>query len=144
MISLQKQLQISEEKYEKTLRKRHYNRFKKGPCFYIISDTDSVTTKYKVGIDNEDINVRLQTYRTSIPSTKLEYLVYTKSNKLLEDCILQKFSNNREYINREWIYRVEINQLINSITALIGFLEINATIEISIDQYNIHLVAIEI
>lgn len=128
---------IIEKKHKMVLYKRTCHKFKKGPCFYIISDGDSTALKYKVGIDNKDINTRLRQYRTSIPATKLEFLVYTDDNKLIEDNVLRRYLEKRKkYKNHEWIYDMEVIHIIESVKTIINFTGIDFTEENDIQKYN--------
>jgi hypothetical protein len=137
LIRTQNEKVLIEKKHKKISQRRKYHELKKGPCFYIISDGDSKDLKYKVGIDNEDINVRLKQYRTSIPATKLEFLVYTNSNKSTEDVILNRYMEKRKhYKNHEWIYDIEVSHIIESVKSLLNFGGINYTIDSDIQKYN--------
>lgn len=128
---------LIEKKHKMVLFKRTCHKFKKGSCFYIISDGDSTALKYKVGIDNKDINTRLRQYRTSIPATKLEFLVYTDDNKLIEDSVLRRYLEKRKkYKNHEWIYDMEVSHIIDSVMTNINHLGINYTLEKDIQKYN--------
>lgn len=77
----------------------------KGSVFYILSDPESKEQKFKVGITDDS------GYRTSIPNVKIEYLIYTDKNKLIEDFTLQYYKDFRD-LNHEWIYKVNLNDLI--------------------------------
>ena len=126
-----------ETTHKSMLRKRQYHKFKKGPVFYIISDIDQKSRKYKVGIDDVDINVRLQQHRSTTPAIKLEYLLYTDKNKVLETNILLRFQDNREpFGNHEWIYNVDINHIVRSVGTLVEFLGIDVTEEKELVDYN--------
>lgn len=126
-----------EKKHTLLLKRRTYHKFKKGPVFYVISDTDSSTTRYKVGIDSVDFNARLVTHRTSIPSLKVDYLIYSDKNGLIESAILERYKENRKlYLNHEWIYDIELTHLIDSVQKLVDFLGIEATQDTDLDEYN--------
>ena len=126
-----------EKKHKVLLYRRKYHKFKKGPCFYIISDGDSSVVKYKVGIDNVDINSRLKQYRTSIVSTKIEFLIYTDFNKVIEEMMLKRYDNKKKkYKNHEWIFDIEINHLIDSVKSICSFVGTDYTIENDIEKYN--------
>lgn len=137
---LQAQLKVTEEKRQRRLRHRNYHKFKKGPCFYIVSDIDSMSKRYKVGYDHEDMNVRLQAYRTSIPGAKLEFLVYTEKDKLLETNMLQRYESLRKYSNHEWIYDIDLEHLLDSVSTFITLLGLEVTIEDELDRYNMQVV----
>jgi len=126
-------LQIS---HEKLLEKKHYYKFKQGPVFYLISDSDSKSVKYKPGIETVDINVRLQQHRSTTPCIKLEMLVYTKDCSLMEKNILTRYKTKRDHINHEWIYGISKEHIITSIKTQLEFLEIQYTIEENLEEYN--------
>lgn len=147
LLELQKQLVIKDKEYKKLNRKhnkmlerRSYHKFKKGPAFYIISDNESGVIKYKLGIDKVDVNVRLQQHRTTSPATKLEYLVYTRKAKLLEDSMLLRFKSERKYVNHEWVYSTDLSNIMGSVKTWLSFLNVEYTEESEIDEYNTHLI----
>ena len=134
----QKVIKDQENKHNLLLYKRQHHKFKKGRIFYIISDGDTEDLKYKVGIDDVDINVRLQQHRTALPNLKLHYLVYTDSNKNLEDTILCRHKNSRkEFLNHEWLYNIELSFIIESCKTYLEFINADYTIENDIEKYNI-------
>jgi hypothetical protein len=136
LLKVQQELKTITKKHNNLLQKRSYYKFKQSNALYIISDNDSKVNKYKIGICN-DINDRLSNYRTSIPSLKLEYLIYTKNNKLIEDAMLHKFAEFRKlYLNHEWIFELSLETIVNSIETLINFLVISHTKEENVENYN--------
>ena len=129
--------QEAENKFKMLLYKRSYHKFKKGPVFYIISDLDASTKKYKVGIDHIDINIRLQQHRTSIPSLRLDFLVYTDKNSIIEQGMLTKFDGCRKnHLNHEWIMEVDLDDLVTSVKFIISYFHLNVTYENDIESYN--------
>jgi len=82
LLELQTKLKKSEDKYRKLLQKKQYYKFKEGPVFYIISDVDGKSVKFKPGFEGVDIDVRLQQHRSTTPGIKLEYLVYSNAQFL--------------------------------------------------------------
>jgi hypothetical protein len=125
-----------ENKHNKFLEKQRYHQFKEGPVFYIISDDDSKTIKFKPGIEGSDINRRLAEHRSTTPAIKLEYLVYTKDNALLEKNILKRYKVKRTYQNHEWIFDISKEHIINSANTLLEYLNIEYTEEKNLDEYN--------
>ena len=134
---------ILKKQKNRLLQKKTYHKFKKGKVFYIVSDGDQQLCskdcnrkyRYKVGIDNKDINIRLRQYRTSIPHTRLEFLMYTSDNSLIERCVLTKFKNNLSpHLNHEWLYLSSKN-IISFILGITKMLDIEHTIE-NVDEYN--------
>ena len=139
LMDLQKEYKLLKNNHQKILKKRTYYEFKKGPVFYIISDHDSKSLKFKPGIDGVDINVRLAQHRSTTPGIKLEMLIYTDDCKLIEDSILHRYRNKRTYQNHEWIYDVDLKHIIDSVKTFLDFSVSDYTIESNLDEYNSHL-----
>jgi hypothetical protein len=129
-------IDLLQSKHNALLRKRRYYKFKRGPVFYIISDADANSVKFKVGIDDCDVNVRLQQHRSTTPAIKLEYLIYTDRNRILETVILQRFMAKRDFKNHEWIFGVELSDIVISVKNLINFLGVEVTEETELHNYN--------
>ena len=126
-----------EKKHTSILYRRSLHKFNKGPIFYIISDGDSKSLKYKVGIDDVDINARLQQHRTSIPNLTVNYLIYTHDNRDLESAVLKRHKNaRRPYMNHEWIFDTNLNSIIDSVQTFLKFIGSEYTIDEDIDKYN--------
>jgi hypothetical protein len=134
----EKTLKALENKHSKLLKKRNYYKFKKGSAFYIISDIESSCKKFKVGIDGEDINLRMAQHRSTMPACRLEFLCYTESNKIIEDGMLKRYEKYRKFLNHEWIYDIDINHIMNSVETFTNFLAIEMEVESSenIEKYN--------
>jgi hypothetical protein len=143
LLELEKEHKKLQKKHNSLLSKRSYYKFNKGPVFYIISDLESNKIKYKIGIDNIDINVRLAQHRTTMPSAKLEYLLYTDKCGLIEQIMLTRFESKRYYNNHEWIYDVNINELIKSVKGIIDFAGIKCLEEDNLSEYNEQIEIIE-
>jgi hypothetical protein len=125
-----------ENSHDKLLKKRSYHKFKEGPVFYIISDCDSKSLKCKPGIDEKSINVRLQQHRSTTPAIKLEYLIYTDKCVIIENMILEKYSTRRKFLNHEWVFDVEIEEVVTSVKTLLTFLGVDFTEETELEKYN--------
>ena len=132
-----------ENKHYKFLEKREYHKFKEGPVFYIISDDDSKSIKFKPGIDGSDINRRLAEHRSTTPAIKLEYLIYTKDNAILEKNILKRYKVKRTYQNHEWIYEISKEHIVDSVKFLVDFLNIEYTEEKNLEEYNKNIEGLE-
>ena len=132
----EKEIEYMQNKHNKILEKREHHKFKKGPIFYIISDDDSKSIKFKPGIDGVSVNERLRQHRSTEPATKLEYLIYTKDNDILEKNILKRYKVKRTYQNHEWIFNMSKEHIINSVKFLLDFLNIEYTEETDLTQYN--------
>lgn len=125
------------------LKKKNYHKFQKGPVFYIISDGDQRDCcsckrpiRYKVGIDNKNINLRLQQYRTSIPHTRLDFLMYTTDNSLVEKCVLTKFRKNLSpHLNHEWIC-LSLDKIVSFVNRIVKTLYLECVISNDLGVYN--------
>jgi hypothetical protein len=116
-------------------KKRNYYKFEKGNCCYIISDKWRPDLYYKIGCTN-NINDRLENYRTSMPDCKLEFLVFVEDCELLEKCIKHKFRENFIENNHEYIHGLNLEKIIDGIKNVIS--EINLPIKYceNLDLYN--------
>ena len=133
--NLEIQHQELQNKHKKLLRKREYHKFKKGPVFYIFSINDN---EYKLGYDDDSIDTRLKSHRSSYPKFKLLYLVYTEYAHILETNMLIKFDKFKLEANHEYVIDIEIKNIIDSVNTLITFCNYPATFESQeeIDKYN--------
>jgi hypothetical protein len=140
------ELMVMQQKYNRLesnhnvlLERRRNHKFMKGPSYYIISDIESNCVKYKPGIDTVDVNMRLTQHRSTSPGIKLELLIYcgVSECRLLESCILERYSGKRNYSNHEWIYDVDKDHIISSTMTMLDFLGIEYTREVDIDKYNV-------
>jgi hypothetical protein len=144
LLDLQRQLLEEKNKIKKLeikhnnmLLKRTVHKFKKGPILYLISRVSDGKTIYKVGIDDIDINKRLAQHRTTCPELRLEYLIYTTDNKLLESIVLRAFKDEREpYGNHEWIFGVNLDKIVRLIETQINILDLEVNREENMEQYN--------
>ena len=144
ILSKNKEIKMLEIKHIKLLKKRNYHKFKQGPVFYIISDSDGKSMKYKVGIDLVDVNVRLQQHRSTTPAIKLEYLLYTHKAPLIEEAMLELYKENKKfYLNHEWIYDIDIKHIIGNVDTFIKFLGIDYTIDENTEEYNKHIFEVD-
>jgi hypothetical protein len=139
LLQLQQEYDKLKITHRKLLEKKQHHKFKKGPVFYIISDTDSKNTKYKPGIETVDINIRLAQHRSTTPCIKLEFLIYTKDCSLIEKTVLKRYETKRYHLNHEWIYDVEIDHIIKSVKTQLDFMSIDHTIEENLSEYNLHI-----
>ena len=136
LITLQKEYKKLEDKHRKLLQKKQYHKFKEGAAFYIISDLDGKSVKFKPGFDGVDINFRLQSHRSTMPACKLEYLIYCNDADLVERAVLKKFESKRKFANHEWVYDVDISHIIKNTKAILDVLNITYTEESEIAEYN--------
>jgi hypothetical protein len=138
LLELQKDYKKLTINHTKILEKRNHHKFKTGAVFYLISDMESNCKKYKPGFEGIDINIRLAQHRSTCPSVKLEYLIYSGESdcKLMEKSILKRYESKRKYKNHEWIYEVNKKHILSSINTLLEFLGIKYTNEEDIKKYN--------
>jgi len=136
LLDLQKDFKKLEEKHRKLLQKKQYYKFKEGPAFYIISDIDGKSVKFKPGFEGVDIDTRLQQHRSTTPGIKLEYLIYSKDASLIETAVLKRFESKRKVTNHEWVFDVDINYIIKSTRTILDVLNIEYIEEKNIEEYN--------
>ena len=136
LLNLQKDFKKLEEKHRKLLQKKQYYKFKEGPAFYIISDIDGKSVKFKPGFEGVDIDTRLQQHRSTTPGIKLEYLIYSKDASLIETAVLKRFESKRKVTNHEWVFDVDINYIIKSTRTILDVLNIEYIEEKNIEEYN--------
>ena len=137
----QELIKSQEKRHKKLLYRRNYHKLKKGPCFYIISNKESSVLQYKIGIagtgDDLDINDRLSQHRTACPGLKLEYLIYTKDNYLIEEGMKLRYHDHLQpYLNHEWIYDIKLQHIIDSVKTSLDFHNIHFEYETELDKYN--------
>jgi hypothetical protein len=120
---------------DKLRMKRNYHKFKKGNCLYIITDRWREKDYLKIGY-TDNINTRLQTYRTSMPDVKIEFLLYLTENKVLEKCLKLRFATKLVQKNHEYVIDATLEQLVKSINSLTKYLSIEATEETKLSLYN--------
>jgi len=109
----------------------------KGNALYVISDPDSKSQKFKIGIDDVNINVRLAQHRTTLPALKLVFLIYVAKNKLIEEAMLERYVDSRRpFMNHEWIYDIDSSHIVNNIITQCDFLGLDYTVEENLETYN--------
>jgi hypothetical protein len=136
LFELQKDFKKLEDKHRKLLQKKRYYKFKEGPAFYIISDMDGKSVKFKPGFEGVDIDIRLQQHRSTTPGIKLEYLIYSSDAALVETAVLKRFESKRKIISKEWVFDVDVNYIIKSTRTILDVLNIEYIEEKSIEEYN--------
>jgi hypothetical protein len=120
---------------DKIRMKRNYHKFKKGNCLYIITDRWREKDYLKIGY-TDNINTRLQTYRTSMPDVKIDFLLYLTENKFLEKCLKVRYASQLVEKNHEYVIDATVEQLVKSINTLTKYLRIEATEETKLSLYN--------
>lgn len=123
------------ELHDQIRMKRNYHKFKKGNCLYIIRDQWREKEYLKIGY-TDNINTRLQTYRTSMPDVKIEFLVYLTENNVLEKCLKLRYATKLVQKNHEYVIDATVEQLVKSINSLTKYLNIEATEETKLSLYN--------
>jgi hypothetical protein len=116
----------------------HY--FKKGKCFYVISNTQELhsNTKVKIGIST-DINTRLKNHRTAMPYLKVHYIVFLNKFDLLERIMKEHFTENLDSNNHEFISGVSVKNIIKKVKECIQFIKCPYTQETNVElqKYNV-------
>ena len=136
LMELQKENKKIKNELWKIKQKKQYHKFKKGPSFYIISDLDGKSVKFKPGFEGVDVFTRLQQHRSTMPGCKLEYLFYSKNADLVEKNVLTRFESKRTIANHEWIFGIDIESIIKSTRGIMSMLGIEYTEEQNIEEYN--------
>jgi hypothetical protein len=96
---------------------------------------------YKVGFEGENINKRLEYYRTGTPDIKIVYLVYTDKAYLLEQMMLSRFETVKLEINHEVLVinkDVSLKELISGANLFIDVCNLKTHVcnEEDIEKYN--------
>jgi phage anti-repressor protein len=115
--------------------KRIYHKFKKGKCLYIVSDKWRSHLYYKFG-ESDDIDKRLQTYRTSMPECRIEFLVYLNESEFLEKCVKFTYSKNLTSLNHEYVVGIPLLDLIADVKHYIKKFNFSVTFEENLSSYN--------
>ena len=136
LLELQKEHKQVKSELWKIKQKKQYHKFKKGSSFYIISDLDGKSVKFKPGFEGVDVFTRLQQHRSTMPGCKLEYLIYSKDADLVEKNVLKRFESKRSIANHEWVFDVDVETIINSTKGIMSMLGIDYTEEENLAEYN--------
>ncbi|NDE13727.1 KilA-N domain-containing protein [bacterium] len=142
LIRLQVELQREQEhrkrietNHKRLVQRREYHKFQKGSGFYIIRASDDA---FKIGFDGVDINERFRAYRTSIPSMKVMYMVFSPDAALIEKCMLSRFRDFRVENNHEFLGGLSLLELTTSVDTLLKYCKIpyEPVEEKEIEAYN--------
>jgi len=120
----------------KLKQKKQYHKFKKGPSFYIISDLDGKSVKFKPGFEGVDVFTRMQQHRSTMPGCRLEYLIYSNDSDLIEKAVLKRFESKRKIVNHEWIFDIDVDYIIKSTRTILDVLNIDYNEETNLEEYN--------
>lgn len=120
----------------KLKQKKQYHKFKKGPTFYIISDLDGKSVKFKPGFEGVDVFTRMQQHRSTMPGCRLEYLIYSNDSDLVEKAVLKRFESKRKIVNHEWIFDVDVDYIKKSTRTILDVLNIDYIEETDLEEYN--------
>jgi len=115
--------------------KRSYHRYRKGPSVYFVKDPWRFGNYIKIG-NSDDINETLRTYRRFAPETQLLHIIYLNESKLLEQCMKVKYRNNLTHLNHEVVYNICLDELVYNANAIINTLNLEVTVDESVDKYN--------
>lgn len=119
------------ENHKRILYKRNKHKLMKGKCFYIIKHPE-IDNKLKFGI-TIDLNSRYSQYQT-YDITDFLYIVFTKDNKLLEECVAKRFEKNLKRYNSEWICDIELDDIINFIESISELLQIETNTYLNVNE----------
>jgi len=128
-------------KYNSSLKKHSYYKFKEtGPCFYVFHSgyeyLDRVIRK-KFGIAGtsdkdgkvDTIDSRLQSHRTNHPNLRLDFLMFTKDARFIEDGFKRYYHKEINPNGHEWIENITTEQIIERVKAVLK--------DFNIEEYNI-------
>ena len=120
--------------HQNILKRRKRDLYEIGNVVYIVSH-DAFTQFYqdnyhKIGIATQtkaesipSFTGRLSTYNTGAPGNyKVHFLMYIEDNKLVEDILKQKFKDNIEPGNKEWIKSIKLEDIIDFVRKLCHFI----------------------
>jgi phage anti-repressor protein len=84
----------------------HRYKFPKLGCVYILKDPDCKYDKHKIGFSG-DINQRLMSDRTMVPSIRVIGVFYTPHYELFEKVIKTRYADRMELPSHEWVFASE-------------------------------------
>jgi len=120
-----------EENHKRILYKKKRHTLKKGPCLYLLRNPD-VQSKIKVGI-SKNLNSRLSTYVTYF-EPEFIFIIFTNSNKLLEQCVKEKFKQNISEGCDEWLNDIDTYEIISYIELQAKLLNLEFTSHQNIEE----------
>jgi hypothetical protein len=120
-------------KHNNLRQRRVVYKFKKGPCFYIVSDMN-VNNRFKVGFSTK-LTVRFSSLGTAIPFLRVEFVVFIGDPKWVERGILQRFAKNRNPVNHEFV-DLTIEELIGFTRGLVKQFEHSELTEDELEEFN--------
>lgn len=135
LIKLYKNLK---KNHNNILRKKSVHYFKKGKCFYIVSNPLENATRVKIGISLE-INKRLTEHRVTMPFLVVHYLVFCDDYDLIEKIMKKHYEKELNPNNHEFISNIPINDLITKSREILQILncDYTETSEKEIEKYNL-------
>ena len=145
--------------HEKLLKRRNRTDYETGNVVYIIShEAFSIAYKcnyFKFGKSTQKgdetracFKQRLSTYNTGAPvNYNVHYLLYVDNNALIEEIIKEKFSNQLDPSNKEWIKGLSLETVIMFIKSLMELMNVSykevmldPIVYVSTDKKSIELV----
>jgi phage anti-repressor protein len=112
----------------------HRYKFPKLGCVYILKDPDCKYDKHKIGFSS-DINQRLMSDRTMVPSIQVIGVFYTPHYELFEKVIKTRYADRLELPSHEWVFASE-EELTEGYKELNKACCFNATEEKNLWRYN--------
>ena len=128
-IKMKKSIQQSQAKFF------HRWKFPVEGCVYILQNPDDKYNKYKIGLST-NINTRLTSDRTMIPSIKVRLLMYTEHYDMFERNIKIKYADKLELPSHEWVFE-DLDRLIQSFKDIDKACGFNSRTETNIWRYNL-------
>jgi prophage antirepressor-like protein len=129
---------LSLELNQKKFRHR-YKFIDQGGCVYILKDPENPLNKFKIGF-TDDINERLRSDRTMIPTIKVLFIMYTPHYELFEKLIKIRFEEHFQFQSHEWIILDKfenVNFIINGYKEIDKSCVFHSKIEENLWQYNL-------
>lgn len=120
-----------------TSNRKKVHKFEVGNVFYLLS-FDRTNPSYKFGITN-DINKRLQTYRTSNPMTHVKYLMYTDDNENVENMFKKLCKSDKSLVyNSSELVCGELKAIIKDIetVTILSDAESRVCLQEELNMYN--------
>jgi len=129
---------LSLELNQKKFRHR-YKFIDQGGCVYILKDPENPLNKFKIGF-TDDINERLRSDRTMIPTIKVLFIMYTPHYELFEKLIKIRFEEHFQFQSHEWIILDKfenVNFIINGYKEIDKSCVFHSKIEDNLWKYNL-------
>ena len=116
-----------QENHKRIIYKNSRHKLKIGECLYLIRNPDIDETKNMTKLGTtKNLNIRRTSYITYF-DPEILYVIFTNSNKILEDILKLKYKENIKNSSDEWIIGIDIEEIISFIEIQSNLLNINFT-----------------